>query len=66
VLSGVCGALAVAGSLREAAALAAALHGVAGRLWVERHRGADRGLLAGELAELLPAARVELSGARAS
>ena len=58
VLSGIIGALLCAPDVepRWAAAVGAWLHGRAGELWEAAHGGADRGLLAGELADLIPAA----------
>jgi hydroxyethylthiazole kinase-like uncharacterized protein yjeF len=54
VLSGITGAsLAQLGPLR-AGALGAFVHGRAARLWVDEHGGADRGLFARELADLVP------------
>lgn len=66
VLAGLCGACSVGLPPRQAAALAAQLHGRAARLWVAAHAGADRGLLARELCDLLPEARAELCGVRAA
>lgn len=63
VLAGLCGACAVGLSLQRAAALATYLHGAAARLWVQAHAGADRGLLARELADLVPDARAGLTRA---
>ncbi len=58
VLSGIIGALLCAADVEPqwAAAVGAWLHGRAGELWEAAHGGADRGLLAGELADLIPAA----------
>ena len=53
VLTGVCAALACHLSLPQAAAAAAFIHGQAAERWM-RDRGADRGLLASEVADLLP------------
>lgn len=66
VLSGVCGALAVSLPLLQAGAAAAFVHGEAARLWVEAHAGADRGLLAREIADFLPEALAGLRGAASS
>ncbi len=56
VLSGVLGAeLAALGDAPRAACTAAYLHGLSGELWVRAH-GADRGLLAHELADGVPGA----------
>lgn len=60
VLSGAIGALACKLDATSAAFVAAYLHALAGELWARR-AGSDRGLLAHELADLLPAARAELS-----
>jgi NAD(P)H-hydrate epimerase len=58
VLAGLLGALLAQGAAPfEAAALAAYVHGRAGENWRARHAG--RGLLASELADLLPAALAE-------
>lgn len=54
VLSGIIGALACSLPLREAAFAGAYLHGAAADRWAAE-RGADRGLLAHELADELPA-----------
>jgi hydroxyethylthiazole kinase-like uncharacterized protein yjeF len=54
VLAGLAGALACAMPPFEAAFAAAHLHGAAADAWAARH--ADRGLLAGEIADELPAA----------
>lgn len=42
--------------LLQAGAAAAFVHGEAARLWVNAHAGAERGLLARELADYLPRA----------
>lgn len=47
-------------SLFDIARLGVVLHGRAGRLWCERRGGASSGLLAEELADLLPEARAAL------
>jgi NAD(P)H-hydrate repair Nnr-like enzyme with NAD(P)H-hydrate dehydratase domain len=62
VLAGICGALAVDLPLFSAGVAAAFLHGEAARSWVSAHGGADRGLLAGELLDYLPAALAAVSG----
>lgn len=61
VLSGICGALLVHLPRLRAGALAALLHGHAARLWVQAHGGADRGLLARELADHVPQAWAALT-----
>ncbi|HEX4339889.1 MAG TPA: NAD(P)H-hydrate dehydratase [Polyangiaceae bacterium] len=62
VLSGVLGAhFAALGDPRRAASVAAYLHGLSGEQWVKRH-GADRGLLAHELADGIPGAVAALTG----
>lgn len=55
VLSGIVAALLVHLAPLQAAAAAVYLHGQAGALWQSSHH-ADRGMLAGDLLELLPAA----------
>jgi hydroxyethylthiazole kinase-like uncharacterized protein yjeF len=60
VLSGICGALLVGLPRLRAGALAALLHGHAARLWVAAQGGADRGLLAREVADYVPQALVRL------
>jgi NAD(P)H-hydrate epimerase len=60
VLAGMTGALLVDHEPLAATLLAVHLHSRAGALWAESH-GADRGLLAGELADLVPKALAELS-----
>jgi NAD(P)H-hydrate epimerase len=63
VLSGVLGAyLAALRDPLRAACVAAYLHGAAGELWVSAH-GADRGLVAHELADGIPAALAALTRA---
>lgn len=65
VLSGIAAALCASTSSPFRAALAAAYaHGAAGEHWVERH-GADRGLLAHEIADALPAVLAGLARDRA-
>jgi ADP-dependent NAD(P)H-hydrate dehydratase / NAD(P)H-hydrate epimerase len=64
VLAGMVGALLVDHDPLVATLLAAYLHSRAGALWKEAH-GSDRGLLASELAELVPAAVAELSRPKA-
>ena len=61
VLTGICAALACHLPLRQAAAAAACIHGRAAVSWMSR--GADRGLLAREIAEGLPDAIAALTGA---
>lgn len=60
VLSGVVAALAVEHPPLLATALAAHLHGRAGQMWTEV-QGSDRGMVANDLAEHLPAAVAELA-----
>lgn len=60
VLAGVVGALACTLDPTSAAFVGAFLHARAGELWA-RDSGSDRGLLAQELADVLPRARAELS-----
>jgi len=61
VLSGMMAALAVAvGDPFRAACAAAYVHGAAGQAWVRAH-GADRGLLAHEIADAVPAALAGLA-----
>lgn len=59
VLSGVIGALACGAEPRWAGALGAWIHGRAGELWAGAHGDADRGLLAGEIADFVPDAIAE-------
>lgn len=66
VLAGVIGGLSPNLSLERAAAAGAYLHGLASRLWSEAHGGADRGLFARELAELVPRAFAALTQSRGS
>lgn len=65
VLSGVIAALAVEQDPYSAALLGVHLHGRSGLLWAEA-RGADRGLIAGEIADNLPTALAELARAGAT
>jgi ADP-dependent NAD(P)H-hydrate dehydratase / NAD(P)H-hydrate epimerase len=65
VLSGICGALLVALPRQRAGALAALLHGHAARLWVDAQAGADRGLLAREVADYVPQALARLRAGQA-
>jgi len=60
VLSGICGALLVWLPRLRAGALGALLHGHAARLWVDARGGADRGLLAHEVADYVPEALARL------
>jgi len=62
-LTGIVAALAVGATPRLAALSAAYLHGRAGELWALRHGGSDRGLLADEVADLVPDAIAELAEA---
>jgi NAD(P)H-hydrate epimerase len=64
VLTGMIAALACQASGFEAAFSGAFLHGRAGRAW-QREFGADRGLLAHELADRIPRARADLAAALA-
>lgn len=59
VLAGVCGAWACHLTLREAAQVAAFLHGRAAERW-SRETGADRGLLAHEVADRIPVELAQL------
>ncbi len=61
VLAGICGAFMVERPPLRAGALAAYVHGRAARLWVQAHAGADRGLLARELADFVPEALASLA-----
>jgi NAD(P)H-hydrate epimerase len=62
VLTGMVGALLAAGSAPEDAACAAVhLHGLCGERW-HRRLGADRGMIAHEIASELPAVLAELTG----
>jgi NAD(P)H-hydrate epimerase len=54
VLAGVIGALACALPPFEAACAGVLLHGFAGEAWARAHGGADRGMLASEIADRLP------------
>ena len=54
VLGGVVAAMACSLEPFEAACAAVMLHGMAGQSWSRAHGGADRGLLASEIAEVLP------------
>jgi NAD(P)H-hydrate epimerase len=62
-LTGIAAALAAVAAPRVAALSAAYLHGRAAELWAARHGGTDRGLLAEEVADLVPAAIAELAKA---
>jgi NAD(P)H-hydrate epimerase len=64
VLAGMVGALLVDHDPLVATLLAAYVHSRAGALWKEAH-GSDRGLLASELADLVPVAVAELSRPKA-
>jgi len=63
VLAGVAGALLAGLAPARAGALGAFVHGRAARLWVEAHGGADRGLFARELADLVPRALASITRA---
>jgi NAD(P)H-hydrate epimerase len=66
VLSGIVAAfLATARDARDAAALAAFVHGRAGEAW-SAHTGADRGLVAHEIADGVPAVLAGLTRPEAS
>lgn len=62
VLAGLLGAFSVGRTPFRAAQLAAGVHGLAGESWQQR-TGADRGLLASEIANELPRVLAQLSGA---
>jgi len=62
VLAGLLGAFSVGRAPFAAAQLAAGVHGLAGESW-QRRTGADRGLLASEIADELPRVLAQLSGA---
>jgi len=62
VLAGILGAFSVGRTPFEAAQLAVGVHGLAGESW-QRRTGADRGLLASEIADELPRVLAQLSGA---
>lgn len=62
VLAGMLGAFSVGRTPSAAAELAVGLHGLAGESW-QRRTGADRGLLASEIADELPRVLAQLSGA---
>jgi NAD(P)H-hydrate repair Nnr-like enzyme with NAD(P)H-hydrate dehydratase domain len=66
VSSGICGRALGAVARKRAGALAALLHGHAARLWVDAHGGADRGLLAREVADYVPAALARLRAGQRS
>jgi NAD(P)H-hydrate epimerase len=54
VLGGIIGALACALPAFEAACAGVLLHALAGEAWSRAHGGADRGMLASEIADMLP------------
>jgi NAD(P)H-hydrate epimerase len=54
LLGGVIGALACTMPAFEAACAGVLLHGLAGDAWSQAHGGADRGLLASEIGDLMP------------
>jgi NAD(P)H-hydrate epimerase len=54
VLGGIIGAMACALPPFEAACAGVLLHALAGEVWSRAHGGADRGLLASEIADMLP------------
>jgi NAD(P)H-hydrate repair Nnr-like enzyme with NAD(P)H-hydrate dehydratase domain len=53
-LGGIIGALACALPTFEAACAGVMLHALAGETWSRAHGGADRGMLASEIADTLP------------
>jgi NAD(P)H-hydrate epimerase len=55
VLSGIIAAMACSLDAFDAACAGVMLHGLSGQAWSESHGGADRGLLASEIADGLPA-----------
>lgn len=61
VLAGILGAFSVGRTPFRAAQLAVGAHGLAGESWQQR-TGADRGLLASEIADELPRVLAQLSG----
>jgi hydroxyethylthiazole kinase-like uncharacterized protein yjeF len=63
VLCGILAACAVTAPPRDAACAAAYLHAKSGERWSERRGGADRGLLAHEIADTLPETLAELATA---
>jgi NAD(P)H-hydrate epimerase len=54
VLGGIIGAMACALPAFEAACAGVLLHALAGEAWAQAHGGADRGMLASEIADMLP------------
>jgi NAD(P)H-hydrate epimerase len=54
VLGGIIGAMACALPAFEAACAGVLLHALAGEAWSQAHGGADRGMLASEIADMLP------------
>ena len=64
VLAGICGALACGLPPHEAAASAAYVHGAAADAWSAAHGDADRGMLATEIADRVPAILAALDGRR--
>jgi NAD(P)H-hydrate epimerase len=61
VLGGIIGALACSLSPFEAACVGVMLHAMGGEAWARAHGGSDRGLLASEIADMVP----QLIGTRA-
>ncbi len=59
LLGGVIGAMACSLSLFEAACAGVIVHGMAGEAWSRMHDGADRGLLAREIGDLLPSVQLK-------
>ncbi len=64
VLGGVIAALACSLAPFEAACAGVLLHGLAGEAWARAHGGADRGLLASEIADAIPTMDLRASAAR--
>jgi hydroxyethylthiazole kinase-like uncharacterized protein yjeF len=62
VLAGIIGALACTADPFEAACAGVYLHGAAADTWCRLHGGADRGLLAGDIADALPLAFAGVGG----
>jgi NAD(P)H-hydrate epimerase len=59
LLGGIIGALACSLPSFEAACAGVMLHALAGEAWSRAHRGADRGLLASEIGDMLPGLDLE-------
>jgi NAD(P)H-hydrate repair Nnr-like enzyme with NAD(P)H-hydrate dehydratase domain len=58
LLGGIIGALACSLPAFEAACTGVMLHALAGEAWSHAHGGADRGLLASEIGDMLPSIRL--------